>query len=219
LWSKVSEHVSNVSISGDRISTRRTANERREQFVDMLQRNVENALAGRLPQALSSDGQSIPRSGPLYLALSRTPHFTSFEEYLSSFVVLDDEEITPEEAQTRAETQAVLMNKIEDLKSKGRLDIKPIKPFVDPEVPKLHHNWLLEHVMTSSRLIKEEGKLQMARARKVSKMITKHFELLHGKSEREQKLEEKRIKKLAKLTSNEVRKKWRFVEGVIFLLF
>jgi helicase SWR1 len=48
-------------------------------------------------------------------------------------------------------------------------------------------------------------------------MIARHFEQLHGKSEREQRLEEKRIRRLAKLTANEVKKKWRYVEGVSFI--
>ncbi|KAF9192500.1 swr1 complex component [Haplosporangium sp. Z 11] len=206
---RVPDLVSNVQLNSSRISTRRSANERREQLVDMLQKNVEGALPRRTDLSTSNDSV---RHGPL----RGTPvQFASFEDYLNSFVYVDDEEVTPEESDIRAESHAQILDRIEELRAEGRLGGKPAKPFIDPEVPKLHYNWLMEHIMTSSRLIKEEGKLQIARARKVSKMITRHFELLHGKSEREQRLEEKRIRKLAKLTSNEVKKKWRYVEGVV----
>lgn len=178
--------------------------------MDILQKNVEGALPRRTDLSNSID---LIRQGPLRGYPSQ---FASFDQYLNSFVYVDDEEVTPEEADSRAETHAQLLDRIDTLKAEGRLGGKPGKPFVDPEVPKLQYNWLMEHIMTSSRLIKEEGKLQMTRARKVSKMITRHFEQLHGKSEREQRLEEKRMRKVAKLTSNEVKKKWRYVEGVSF---
>ncbi|KAG0217577.1 swr1 complex component [Mortierella sp. NVP41] len=209
LWSQVPDLVSSVQLSTNRISTRRSANEHREQLVDMLQKNVEGALPRRMDLSGTID---LIRQGPLRGYPSQ---FSSFDQYLNSFVYMDDDEVTPEEADNRAEAHAQLLDRIDALKSEGRLGGKPDKPFVDPEVPKLQYNWLMEHVMTSSRLIKEEGKLQMARARKVSKMITRHFEQLHGKSEREQRLEEKRIRKVAKLTSNEVKKKWRYVEGIV----
>ncbi|KAF9358765.1 swr1 complex component [Mortierella sp. AD094] len=206
LWSQVPDLVSNVQLNTDRISTRRSAIEQREQLVDMLQKNVEVALPRR------GDGSDMIRLGSHRGYLSQ---FESLEDYLNSFVYVDEEEVTPEESDARAESHAQLLDRIDALKAEGRLGGKPPKAFVDPEVPKLQYNWLMEHVMTSSRLIKEEGKLQMARARKVSKMITRHFEQLNGKSEREQRLEEKRIRKVAKLTANEVKKKWRYVEGIV----
>ncbi|ORZ16655.1 SNF2 family N-terminal domain-domain-containing protein [Lobosporangium transversale] len=209
LWSQVPDLVSNVQLHADRISTRKSATEQREMFVDMLQKNVEVALPrrGDIPFASDLIRHGLHRNLPLQLQ--------SFEDYLNSFVYVDDEEVTPQEADKRAASNAKLLDRIDALKAEGRLGEKPPKPFVDPEVPKLHYNWLMEHIMTSSRLIKEEGRLQMARARKVSKMITRHFEQLHGKSERDQRLEEKRLRKLAKLTAGEVKKKWRYVEGII----
>ncbi|KAF9935712.1 swr1 complex component [Modicella reniformis] len=208
LWSQVPDLVLSVKLSTDRISTRRSANEHREQLVDMLQKNVVEALPGRIDMSLSSD--------VIRLGSHRGQHSQfSFEDYLNSFVYADEEEVTPQEADKRTEAHAELLDRIDSLKTEGRFGVKPLKPFIDPEVPKLHYNWLMEHIMTSSRLIKEEGKLQMARARKVSKMIARHFEQLHGKSEREQRLEEKRMRKLAKLTANEVKKKWRYVEGIV----
>ncbi|CAO3569811.1 unnamed protein product [Mortierella alpina] len=209
LKSQVPELVSSVRLSTDRISTRRSAIEHREQLVDMLQRNVEGALPLR---ADLSGSTALTRVRPLR---ANQPLFGSFEEYMSSFVYADDEEVTPEEFDHRAEAHARLLDRIDTLRAEGRLGGRPDKPFVDPEVPKLHYNWLMEHIMTSSKLIKDEKKHHLALARKTSKMIARHFELLHGKSEREQRVEEKRIKKLAKLTSNEVKKKWRYVEGII----
>ncbi|KAF9109602.1 swr1 complex component [Mortierella sp. AM989] len=206
LWSQVPDLVSNVQLNTDRISTRRSAFEQREQLVDMLQKNVEVALPRR-----GDSGDMIRHSSQR----GYYSQFNSFGDYLDSFVYADEEEVTPEESDKRAEAHAQLLNRIDALKAEGRLGGKPPKPFIDPEVPKLHYSWLMEHIMTSSRLIKEEGKLQMARARKVSKMISRHFEQLHGKSEREQRLEEKRIRKVAKLTANEVKKKWRYVEGIV----
>ncbi|KAF9966963.1 swr1 complex component [Mortierella alpina] len=209
LKSQVPELVSSVRLSTDRISTRRSAIEHREQLVDMLQRNVEGALPLR---ADLSGSTAMTRVRPVRV---NQPLFGSFEEYMSSFVYADDEEVTPEEFDHRAEAHARLLNRIDTLRAEGRLGGRPDKPFVDPEVPKLHYNWLMEHIMTSSKRIKDEKKHHLALARKTSKMIARHFELLHGKSEREQRVEEKRIRKLAKLTSNEVKKKWRYVEGIV----
>ncbi|KAF9435923.1 swr1 complex component [Entomortierella beljakovae] len=206
LWSQVPNLVSNVQINTGRISTRRSANEQREQLVDMLQKNVEVALPRR------GDVSDLIRLGP---QRGYYPQFDSLEDYLNSFIYSDEEEVTPEESNKRAGSHAQILDRIDVLRAEGRLCGRPPKPFVDPEIPKLQSHWLMEHIMTSSRLIKEEGKLQIARARKVSRMITKHFEQLNGKSERDQRLEEKRIKKVAKLTANEVKKKWRFVEGIV----
>ncbi|KAF9277249.1 swr1 complex component [Mortierella alpina] len=209
LKSQVPELISSVRLSTDRISTRRSAIEHREQLVDMLQRNVEGALPLRADLSAST---ALTRVRPLR---ANQPLFGSFEEYMNSFVYADEEEVTPEESDHRAEAHARVLDRIATLRAEGRLGGRPDKPFVDPEVPKLHYNWLMEHIMTSSKLIKDEKKHHLALARKTSKMIARHFELLHGKSEREQRVEEKRIRKLAKLTSNEVKKKWRYVEGIV----
>ncbi|KAG0203319.1 swr1 complex component [Mortierella sp. GBA30] len=209
LQSQVSNVVGELPLTTDRRSTRRSAIEHREELEVRVARNVSDALPLGSDSSASND---VVRWRPIGVA---RPQFATFEEYMSSFTYADEEEVMPEESDRRAEAHAQILDRIDALKAEGRLAGKPDRPFVDPEVPKLHYNWLMEHIMTSSRLIKEEGKLQMARARKVSKMIARHFELLHGKSERDQRLEEKRIRKLAKLTSNEVKKKWRYVEGVV----
>ncbi|KAG0335970.1 swr1 complex component [Podila humilis] len=213
LWSQVPDLISTPHISDDRISTRRSANEKREQFVDLLQKNVKGALPKRTDLLSTQDSELIRRHSP-YAMHAQYP---SLGDYLDSFVYDDEEEVTAEQADRRAVEHADLLDRIAKMKAEsgGRRSGPAIRAFVDPEVPKLHHNWLLEHVMTSSRLIKKEGEYQMARARKVSKMILRHFEQLHGKSERVQREEDKRIKKLAKLTANEVRKKWRYVEGIV----
>ncbi|KAF9417083.1 swr1 complex component [Podila epigama] len=214
LRSQVPDLVSTVQVSTDRVSTRRSAHEKREQLVDMLQRNVDGALPMRPDMASVRENDFLRRQTPD----KNNSQFSSFGDFLDSFVYDEDEEITSEEAERRLGEKAKVMEKIEKFKASGRYDIanrERIAPFVDPSVPKLHKNWLMEHIMTSSKLIKEEGKLHMKRAQKVGRMIEKYHALKDGESERLQKLEEKRVRRLARATALEVKSKWDFVEKIV----
>ncbi|BFZ60615.1 swr1 complex component [Saitoella coloradoensis] len=142
------------------------------------------------------------------------PQFSSFAEYLKSFVVLDEEDVDKERLEELIEEQAATRNRIEELRAKGLLDApapvfkKQVESPRDPD----HHDVLLGHALNFSKLMSTERRSNISRAKKIAGMVTAYFKRLEGADEKERKLEEKRIRQLAKKTVQDVKKKWKLAE-------
>jgi HSA domain len=145
--------------------------------------------------------------------------YGSLSDYLNSYIQLDDyEDTTPEKAEQRAQHEASLRNRILAAKRKGWLQehvssVIP-KPQSEPTIPHTRHDFMLKHVINFSGLMAHERKSNVSRAKKISQMILQHFKKLEGTDEKEIKAEEKRIRRLAKQTAQEVRKKWKLADKV-----
>ena len=161
---------------------------------------------------------------PLHLALPK--QFNSLDEYLASFIQLDDyEDTTLEKAEAKALHEAAIRDRIATAKARGWLagdSVSPATPRKQPEPQNVptRHDIMLKHVLNFSSLMAQERRSNMSRAKKISLMITQHFKKLEGTDEKEIKAEEKRIRRLAKQTAQEVRKKWKLAERVtsVFIL-
>lgn len=140
--------------------------------------------------------------------------YDSLAAYMSSFLIHNNEEIPIDSAPLLAKMEARLLNKIELAKSKGSLSKSPttIKKSVEPVRIQDHLDYLISHAVYFSKLVANERRTNISRARKISGMIISYYKKLSCADEKEKKEEEKRIRQLAKRTSLEVKKKWKLVE-------
>jgi helicase SWR1 len=155
---------------------------------------------------------------PLHLPPPK--QFNSLGDYLNSFIQLDDhEDITLEKAETKAVQEAAIRDRIAVARARGWLagdSHNPAAPRrqLEPQTIQTGHDTMLKHILNFSSLMAQERRSNISRAKKIAQMITQHFKKLEGTDEKEIKAEEKRIRRLAKQTAQEVRKKWKLAERV-----
>ena len=164
---------------------------------------------------------------PLITNRSHLPlpkQFNSLDEYLNSFIQLDDhEDTTLEKAEGKALHEAAIRDRIMSARARGWLVDGPANPAAPRKQPEpqsilTRHDIMLKHVINFSSLMAQERRSNISRAKKIALMVTQHFKKLEGTDEKEIKAEEKRIRRLAKQTAQEVRKKWKLAERVIAIL-
>lgn len=144
----------------------------------------------------------------------------SLSSLLSSYYAYsNDQDVEPppslEDLETRAEEEASVLVRIDELRAEGRELGNPDRGRSnEPKRIKDHHESLLEHVVHFSKLVHDERKSHMAMGRRISRMILAHFAGIRGKEEREEREEQKHKKALARWTVREVRKKWKMAINV-----
>lgn len=159
------------------------------------------------------------------LHFPREKQFNSLDEYLDSFIQLDDhEDTTLEKAESKALHEASIRDRIATARARGWLagdSVNPAAPRKQPEPQNIptRHDTMLKHIINFSSLMAQERRSNISRAKKISQMITQHFKKLEGTDEKEIKAEEKRIRRLAKQTAQDVRKKWKLAERVHTIFF
>jgi helicase SWR1 len=146
--------------------------------------------------------------------------FPSLSDYLDSYIQLDDnEDTTMEKAEARALHEALIRDRIATARSRGWLtdDSAPSAPKrqQEPPTPQTRHDIMLKHILNFSNLLAQERRGNVSRAKRIAQMVQAHFKRLEGTDEKELKAEEKRIRRLAKQTAQEVRKKWKLAERVV----
>lgn len=77
---------------------------------------------------------------------------------------------------------------------------------------------LINQGIVMSKMFQDNRKARIARARKVSQMIEQHFRHVAGAEERKQKEEERRMKNLARLAMQAVKKRWQLAEKAFRVL-
>ena len=158
---------------------------------------------------------------PHHLPLPK--QFNSLGEYLDSYIQLDDhEDTTLERAQQKALHEASIRNRIDVARARGWLAGDSASPTAprkqsEPSTAQTRHDIMLKHVLNFSSLMGQERRSNISRAKKIAQMVAQHFKKLEGTDEKEIKAEEKRIRRLAKSTAQEVRKKWKLAERVCHL--
>jgi len=146
----------------------------------------------------------------------------SLPDFLSSFISLEDDiDLEPpppeEELEARAENELEILAAVEEIRAEGRELYDPEQG--EPEEwskPKDHQDWLVEHSVYFAGLVAQERKSHIALAKKMARMVTKHFEEIQGKEDRELREIEKNQKALARWTVREIKKKWKLAIGVSF---
>ncbi|GAA6008760.1 hypothetical protein JCM11491_003425 [Sporobolomyces phaffii] len=145
----------------------------------------------------------------------------SLPDFLASFISLEDDvDLEPppgeDELEARAENELEILAAVDAIRADGRELFDP--EHVDAHEwskPKDHQDWLVEHAVYFSGLVAQERKAHAALARKMARMVTKHFEEIQGKEDRELREIEKNQKAIARWTVREIKKKWKLAIGVV----
>ncbi|GAA5908870.1 chromatin-remodeling protein SWR1 [Sporobolomyces salmoneus] len=167
----------------------------------------------------------IAESDVLYSHPLQRPPDPKFEgsltDFLSSFISLEDDiDLEPpppeEELEARAENELEILAAVEAIRAEGRQLYDPEQGEAEEwQKPKDHQDWLVEHAVYFAGLVAHERKTHVNLAKKMARMITKHFEEIHGKQDRELREIEKNQKALARWTVREIKKKWKLAIGVV----
>lgn len=147
----------------------------------------------------------------------------SIEKYLSSFISLD-EDITKEDQIQFIEDQIQSRRRVADARRRGLLledfatSSEKLPAFKDPIKANFatHNDHMVSQAVYFSKLMSDERKQHLSTARKIANMIDLYFKRLSGAEERQRKSQERLIRQLARRTANEVFKKWKLAEKVVF---
>ncbi|KAA8911698.1 hypothetical protein TRICI_003730 [Trichomonascus ciferrii] len=162
---------------------------------------------------------------PLHMA---TPKYGGLENYLNSFVSLD-EDMSHEDRDKFVADQIEIRQRIADGKKRGLLrDDEPgssygtpapggprLQKFKDPIKHKTHDDYLVTHAIHFAKLLNDERKSHISKAKKVSQLVEQYFRQLETAEERKEKLEAKRLTQLKKKSVQELMKRWKLAEKVV----
>ncbi|KAI8647815.1 SNF2 family N-terminal domain-containing protein [Parasitella parasitica] len=150
--------------------------------------------------------------------------FVTLDDYINSFVSIDEnEDITPEACELLVEKERVIRQKIDALKRRGGYSTPYLKEIASKRPqqqnahkhdPPLHHENLLSDMVVVSKNFLLNQKYKRAAARRCAKAVERYWENIRTHDERRKREESKRIVRLAKWTSQQVKKKWKVVERV-----
>lgn len=181
-----------------------------------------------------------------------TPRYGTLDNFLESFVSLDDD-ITKEDCEKYVAEQAEIRNRINELKESGMYEVylehmkemgigdlngstsaistgtssKPFattllstlrKTYEDPVLQKSEPTFqdhLVSQAVFFAKLMSDERRSHTSKSKKMSGMVDAYFKRLSNAEEKERKLEEKRIRQLARRTALEVMKQWKIAEKVV----
>ncbi|KNC99369.1 uncharacterized protein SPPG_05614 [Spizellomyces punctatus DAOM BR117] len=188
--------------STDRMGTRGASNRHRTSLTSLVE------------STSSTIDSLIPRSTLLNLGIAR---FANLSEYLSSFCLIDDEELTPADLQSRAEKEATIDLRITAFKRLGLLKgltISQLERKPDPP-PKTHWTCLLEEMKVVSGGFMHAGRERLRVTRAASRAVQKYWELRYTLGERTAMAQERKWKKCFKEVRVELTKRWKLVEAII----
>ncbi|KAL7310692.1 swr1 complex component, variant 2 [Mucor circinelloides] len=150
--------------------------------------------------------------------------FATLDDYINSYISIDEnEDITPEACEALVQKEIIVRQKINALKARGGLSTPDLKEIANrrpqqqnahKHTPPLHHENLLSDMTTVSRNFQLNHKYKRNAARRCAKAVERYWDSIRTHDERVQKEEKKRIIRLAKWTSAQVKKKWKVVERV-----
>ncbi|KAI9275477.1 SNF2 family N-terminal domain-containing protein [Phascolomyces articulosus] len=198
----------------------------RYDLVQMLQDVFAKSSNSTMASSSLATATAAGKKGVQYYTGSEVRRFIrqypTLTDYLSSFVSIDDnEDITPEEAETLVEKESTIRKRIEALNARGGFSTR--LQAIANRRPQLErnknehsslHDAIVSQAVTTSKLFVSNSKHRRNAARKCAKAIERHWELIRTHDERLKKNEERRLMRLAKRTAQHVMKKWKVVERV-----
>lgn len=146
--------------------------------------------------------------------------FSTLKDYLNSFVTMDDtEDITPEERDVLIAKERTVRQRLHALEERGGFStqlqmIANRRPQQPSNNKNFHRDVLITHMQTGSKLFHLNNKYKRNAARKCAKAIERYWDNIRSHDERIKREEEKRMKRLAKWTAQQVKRKWKVVERV-----
>lgn len=186
----------------------------------------ESASNNNIPHSSASNSiAAVPKTAVIHSGTGLRRHnrqFATLQDYLNSFFASNEttEDITPEQRDAYIEKERAILQRLYQLEQRGgfttQLQLianrRPQQPQVKREFT--HQETLIAHMQTASKLFHVNNKYKRNAARKCAKAIERYWENIRTHDERIQREEEKRIKRLARWTSQQVKKKWKIVERV-----
>ncbi|KAG1465772.1 hypothetical protein G6F56_004820 [Rhizopus delemar] len=146
--------------------------------------------------------------------------YKKLSDYLSTFVTLaDDEEVAPEAREVLIEKERAIRKRLHHLETQGGFTThlqtvahrRPQQPYRSQN---LLHDTLLINVQSSAKVFAANSKYRRTAAKKCARAIERYWENIRTQGDRAQKEETKRTMRLAKMTAQEVKRKWKVVEKV-----
>ncbi|CEP12838.1 hypothetical protein [Parasitella parasitica] len=208
-------------------------------LIDLLQSAIYEAMhpipnaqgSTQTNTAISSSSTGSLAMAPIVNTIStgtglrrQNRQFETLDDYINSFVSIDEnEDITPEACELLVEKERVLRQKINALKKREGYSTPYLKEIANrrPQQqnahkhnPPLHHENLLSDMAAVSRNFHLNQKYKRAAARRCAKAVERYWENIRTHDDRIKREENKRIVRLAKWTSQQVKKKWKVVERV-----
>jgi helicase SWR1 len=150
--------------------------------------------------------------------------FATLDDYINSFIAIDEnEDITHEACEILVEKERIIRQKINALKKRGGYSTPHLKEIANrrpqqqnahKQTPPSHHENLLSDMVIVSKNFHLNQRYKRNAARRCAKAIERYWENIRTHGERIEREENKRIIRLAKWTSQQVKKKWKVVERV-----
>ncbi|KAI8987187.1 SNF2 family N-terminal domain-containing protein [Pilobolus umbonatus] len=148
--------------------------------------------------------------------------YPSIKAYLASFVTNEDgtDDITPEARDQIIQAERLIRQRLDDLKKRGGFTTE-LQTIANRRPQQIHtkdtdlfHDVLLSHVQTSAKLLQSNAKYKRNAAKRCAKAVERYWDNIRTQDERIQKEETKRLMRLAKWTSQQVKRKWKLIEKV-----
>ncbi|KAK3083777.1 hypothetical protein FSP39_003020, partial [Pinctada imbricata] len=115
----------------------------------------------------------------------------------------------------RAKQEAQVMNRVAELRKEGLWSTRRLPKVQEPPRNKSHWDYLLEEMQWLAADFHQERKWKKAAARKVAKMVSKHFQELEQKEVKAEKEEAQKLKKIASQIAKQIREFWSNIEKVV----
>ncbi|KAI8079061.1 SNF2 family N-terminal domain-containing protein [Gilbertella persicaria] len=147
--------------------------------------------------------------------------FATLEEYLNSFYAADEgmEDNTPEAREAYIEKERKIRQRLYDLERRGGFStelqqIAHRRPFHPPQKHTVVHDHLLTDITMTAKNFHTSAKYRRNAARRCAKAVERYWDQIRTHDERIEREETKRLIRLAKWTSQQIKKKWKVVERV-----
>lgn len=178
-------------------------------------------------------GEKIPcKPSVVSLKLRQT---NPLDRLLSSFVYLDEEEITYEQAQLRAEKEALIRNRVSMVRKEGKLGgISQLKrrypqptfgvyglsasanaATITTDLNHTFHQKFVNSTVQHAKLVIDHYRYKRSMLRRICKGVEKYWESQQHKSEKSKKAEEQRLRRVAKMIGKDVKARWKLAESIV----
>ncbi|KAJ3160572.1 swr1 complex component [Geranomyces michiganensis] len=143
--------------------------------------------------------------------------YADLDEYLASFLVLDDEEITREAFRVRAEKEAAVEARIAEYRKAGMLTgvtIKQLERRMEP-AQKTHWSRVLDEMTAVSGGFAHAGRERARLIKAIKKDVERYWDLRLSAGERIAQAEERKWTRAYKDVRVELTKRWKLVETIV----
>ncbi|XP_052073827.1 helicase domino-like isoform X2 [Mytilus californianus] len=122
---------------------------------------------------------------------------------------------TQEAIVERAKQEAQVMHRVAELRKDGLWSSRRLPKVHEPPRCKGHWDYLLEEMQWLAADFQQERKWKKVAARKLAKMVTKHFQDMEQKEQKAEEEEGKKLKKIASQIAKCVKEFWSNIEKVV----